>query len=247
MVNRPASQISPVPIAAERTLRRWWMLTTSPYSILRTQEYEILKTLSLDGKVLDIGGGKATEYGRRLPSSVHSVNMDPLAQPRVVADLNGPLPFATGAFDSIISLNTYEHLLNEELAVREALRVLRGGGSFHIFIPFVYAVHGSPFDWHRHTADWWRVKLTQAGADSESFRVMPMGWCRLSSALSLLDLGKMRPIRGALMFVSLAHTWLSRLAGRRIRFAGYLDCTAVPLGYYVSGHKTTETAAGVTV
>jgi SAM-dependent methyltransferase len=213
---------------------------TSPYSILRTHEYEVLRSLTLTGRVLDVGGGLATEYGQRMPSNLRSVNMDVATRPSVVADLNRSLPFSTGVFDTIMSLNTLEHLVNDEIALRESLRVLRGGGEFHLFIPFICAVHGSPFDWHRHTADWWREKTVEAGADASTVKVVPLGWCRLTSALSLLDRGKMKILRAAVMAIGLCHSQLGRLVGKPLRFSGYLDTAAVPLAYYVTGCKVEQ-------
>ena len=225
------------PLAGERTLRRWWMFVSSPYSMLRTHEYEMLKSLDLNGRVLDVGGGLSTEYGRRMPTHLLSVNRDPRAKPSVLSDLNVSLPFCSGAFDSVLSLNTLEHLEHDEVALDESLRVLKSGGVFHIFVPFICAVHGSPFDWHRHTADWWRARVCRAGANEASIRVVPLGWCRLSSALSLIDAGRLRAVRALVMAISLFHSQLGRLIGRPIRLAGYLDHTDVPLAYYVTGQK----------
>jgi SAM-dependent methyltransferase len=172
-----------------------------------------------------------------MPSNLRSVNMDVKARPSVVADLNRSLPFSNGVFDTVMSLNTFEHLVNDEIALRESLRVLRGGGEFHLFVPFICAVHGSPFDWHRHTADWWKEKTVEAGADASTVNVFPLGWCRLTSALSLIDRGKMKPLRAAVMAIGLFHSQLGRLFGRPLRFSGFLDTAPVPLAYYVTGSK----------
>jgi SAM-dependent methyltransferase len=213
------------------------MFVSSPYSILRTHEYEILKSLDLSGRVLDLGGGLSTEYGWRMPTHLLSVNRNPSAKPSVLSDLNFSLPFRSGAFDCVLSLNTFEHLEKDEVALDESLRVLMSGGVFHIFVPFIFAVHGSPFDWHRHTADWWHARVCKAGANEASIRVVPLGWCRLSSALSLVEAGRLRAMRGLVMAISLFHSQLGRLMGRPIGLTGYLDHTAVPLGYYVTGQK----------
>jgi SAM-dependent methyltransferase len=75
-----------------------------------------------------------------------SVNIAPDLSPNVICDVNHSLPFASGAFRTVVTLNTLEHLHDDRHAVAEAFRVLRPGGELHIFVPFLYRVHGHPED-----------------------------------------------------------------------------------------------------
>src|SRR5260370_24203324 len=48
---------------------------------------------------------------------------------RIHADLRGRLPFNDGEFDHVIMLAVFEHLVQPELVLREAFRILVAGGS----------------------------------------------------------------------------------------------------------------------
>src|SRR6201984_3625833 len=48
---------------------------------------------------------------------------------RIHADLRGRLPFNDGEFDHVIMLAVFEHLVQPELVLREAFRILVPGGS----------------------------------------------------------------------------------------------------------------------
>lgn len=78
------------------------------------------------------------------------------AQVDVVAD-NGSLPFRNDIFDLVIASETLEHTLRLEDAVRELIRVARPGGYVFVSVPFMYPIHGAPFDFQRLT----ELKLTR--------------------------------------------------------------------------------------
>src|SRR5258708_39890919 len=48
---------------------------------------------------------------------------------RIHADLRGRLPFNDGEFDHVVMLAVFEHLVQPELVLREAFRILAAGGS----------------------------------------------------------------------------------------------------------------------
>jgi SAM-dependent methyltransferase len=50
-------------------------------------------------------------------------------------DANRPLPYADGAFDSVISLSTLQYLFDPEVFLREVRRVLVPGGTFVVEVP----------------------------------------------------------------------------------------------------------------
>ena len=58
------------------------------------------------------------------------------------ADMNAPLPFGDGTFDTVISCETIEHVPDPYRAVRELARVLRPGGRLFLTTPNYLGVYG---------------------------------------------------------------------------------------------------------
>jgi SAM-dependent methyltransferase len=224
--------------------RRWWLLGTGKYSLLRQIEYEVLSDLRLEGDTLDLGGGANTSYRKiiDIAGELTSINISPDIVPTMVGDLNKPLPIASSRFDNILCLNTLEHIKEDTLAISEAFRVLKSGGKFYIIVPFIYRVHGSPFDFHRHTALFWENFIVNTGIQSKSFRIEPLVWDPLSTAFSLVEYSFgiaairrfIRPIAmlPALLMLSGKADGDRLATGVGERIADYA------LGYYLHGQKS---------
>ena len=205
-------------------------LIWSPYSLLRTMEYEILERADLHGLVLDAGGGTTqSSYLSllRVNGQVESVNIDPARRPTYVADLNQPLPLEDDRYDTVISLNTLEHVHRDVFALSELARVLKPGGRMLLFVPFLYRIHGSPSDYHRHSAPWWETTLTELGLTPT---IMPLGRGRYVAAYALAE-----PSRGKALFRTILFG-LDYL-DRRLRPATRTRDADYPLGYVIDGRK----------
>lgn len=103
------------------------------------------------GHVLDVGCGPgySSSLVARRVDQVTAVDIDPvkLSIAEAIARLNGvkvdtslvdassPLPFETGRFDGVISLELVEHLKDWRAAVLEMCRVVRPGGRVAISTP----------------------------------------------------------------------------------------------------------------
>jgi SAM-dependent methyltransferase len=223
------------------TWQRWRQLSTAKYSMLRGLEYEAIAGLQLSGRILDIGGLKQSSYSHLLEidGSFETVNIDPHLETTVVANLNNPLPLASARYDHIISLNTLEHIRNDPLALREMVRVLKPGGELHIVIPFLYRVHASPNDHHRHTAFWWQESLLSLGIAPESLTIEPLVWDPLSSAFSVVEFnfGRWREIPKKLVMLFALLCQREWPASERVPEPygqNYAECA---LGYYIHGMK----------
>ncbi|MDH3753409.1 MAG: methyltransferase domain-containing protein [Acidimicrobiia bacterium] len=184
--------VAPAPPSAARYER----LVSSPHSLSRELIYEKLESIELRGRTLDIGGGRAADYADRLhgASELVSVNLAAEMEPTTLSDVREPLPFADESFDTVISLNTLEHLPDDVMAAREAWRVLRPGGELHLLVPFLFRDHPSPDDYHRHTAQGWSHVLSEAGIDVGDQRIEPLCWDPLATAFAIADvapLGKL--------------------------------------------------------
>ena len=68
-----------------------------------------------------------------------------------IVDLNQPLPYPDGEFDSILLADVLEHIYRPEQLVREMARVLKPEGTALIMVPFYYRLHENPHDYFRYT------------------------------------------------------------------------------------------------
>jgi SAM-dependent methyltransferase len=147
-----------------------------------------IEDMPLAGRVLDVGGGTRSTYRDLLRShDVTSVNIDREMRPSVIVDLAHPLPFRDASFDTVLSFNTLEHLVDDQFALDEMVRVLRPGGALQVLVPFLYRVHGHPHDFHRHTAQGWNAMLRRAGLPDETQRIRPLVWDPFATAWAIAD------------------------------------------------------------
>lgn len=155
-------------------------------SFIRAFETEILSEIRLVGTSLDVGGGKKAQYRDLIPGygGVTSLNIDAGLEPTILANANEAWPIADDSYDTIVSFNTLEHLINDVHVVHEMFRVMRPGGRAHIFVPFLFPVHGSPQDFHRHTGLYWDELLNSIGG--ADVVIEPMVWSPAVSALATL-------------------------------------------------------------
>lgn len=207
------------------TRARLSIFDKSRLSYWRCLEHELIPTIPLQGRVFDFGGGAKAEYVNLLSARgpIDSLNIDPRTEPTLLHDANTPFPIADETYDTIISFNTLEHVRHDERALRELVRILKPGGSIHIVVPFLYRVHASPSDYHRHTSFWWETALDELGIPPDQSRIQPIMWGRITTSYSFLEFTRLRFLRRLPLWADLV-------------IKGIAD-DEYPLGYYVSGTK----------
>jgi SAM-dependent methyltransferase len=72
-------------------------------------------------------------------------------------------PFAAGSFDGVVCTETLEHVARPAVVLRELRRVIRGGGTLVLTVPFLQGVHQAPHDYFRYTPFGLRHLLAEAG------------------------------------------------------------------------------------
>ena len=105
----------------------------------------------LHGKCLVLGAGYEP-YEKLLPnvSTLIRTDIDPKAKVDQIVDAHF-LPYDDNSFDSIVAIEVIEHLKTPSKAISEIHRTLKSGGKVVISIPFMFHIHGDPFDFQRLT------------------------------------------------------------------------------------------------
>jgi SAM-dependent methyltransferase len=97
------------------------------------------------GFVLDLGGGKGLLRQPLQERGYHYINLAirhfENREPSLLGDTH-QLPFNDASLDKVVSKDTLEHFLAPYKVVREVHRVLKGGGEFIIWVPFMHPFHG---------------------------------------------------------------------------------------------------------
>ena len=186
----PASTVGRLSLksVAVARLRRSWLRSGHRVGLTR----DLAPTVAtLRGVVLDVGGGREAPLDAAWPRDAQRFRVDafPHVRPHVVADA-ADLPFKSGAVDAVIMCEVLEHLADPRQAIGEAVRALRAGGVLCGSVPFLFPVHGDPYDFYRYTEQGLRTLL---GAMSE-VDIQPHGnrmgaaWLLLSGDSRLLHL-----------------------------------------------------------
>lgn len=104
------------------------------------------------GEILIIGAGH-NRLVEMMPGSANLTTIDidqDLLAISAVADCE-KLPFVSDYFDWIIGIEVLEHVSNLDAAMMEIQRCLCDDGKFLLSMPFMYHIHGDPFDYRRLT------------------------------------------------------------------------------------------------
>ena len=116
---------------------------------------QLIEKIYFKGEVLDIGGGKDSNYKNLLHyDSYTSINIDKKINPDILLKVNERFPLGNKTFDTCILFNVLEHIFEWDFMFGEITRVLKNKGEIHIIIPFLYPIHGSPNDYIRVTSDY---------------------------------------------------------------------------------------------
>lgn len=116
--------------------------------------------------ILDLGGNKIKKRGRfditHYPLKVIYANLTTAKQPDIQADAAN-IPLADNTFGAAICAELLEHVRNPQLVLAEVYRVLGPGGIVLITVPFLYRIHGDPYDFGRYTDHYWQTLLQELG------------------------------------------------------------------------------------
>ncbi|MPZ76998.1 MAG: methyltransferase domain-containing protein [Deltaproteobacteria bacterium] len=101
-----------------------------------------------NGLCLDLGGNKGLLRDPLEKRGYRYINLDVRHfggnEPSLIGDAH-LLPFKDDALDMVVSKDTLEHFLEPKAAVTEVHRVLKTGGQFVIWVPWMHPFHGDDF------------------------------------------------------------------------------------------------------
>lgn len=152
------------------------------------------------------------------------------------------LPFAEAVFDTVILLDTLEHLSDPELALHEAFRVLRRNGYLLIRVPFSYPLHDQPHDYQRFTAYGLSYRLNQCGFSNVEIEEVgdgiETGAINLALALSQGIVEAMFAKNWHILFIPIAIVLVPLVNIFGLLFSGLLPAPRfMPSAYNVQAYK----------
>ncbi len=227
----------------KRLWRLFWRL--KGLSILRILEYERFSELQLTGRILDFGGGEKANYSGEIANwgdkkeryIFESVNISPEIEPTYLIDERGEIPVERERYDAVISLNTFEHVLELEHIFKEIRRVLKPGGHFIFTVPFIFRVHGHPDDYLRGTPSFWNNFLLKHGF--KDIQIETLQWGPFSTALTISGVpGPLKILRKYLVLILDVFYYTLRYGQDTILYEtqDFPLCNA-PLGYFIQSYK----------
>jgi SAM-dependent methyltransferase len=115
-----------------------------------------------NSSVLDLGGNQTKKRGafniQDYPLNIIYADLVPNKKPHFQADA-AAIPLVDCSFDAVICSELLEHVPDPPRVLKEVFRVLKPGGRLLICVPFLFHVHGDPFDFGRYTDYYWSIHL----------------------------------------------------------------------------------------
>ena len=126
------------------------------------------------GVVLDIGGrdrGKFQKPKDKVEKWIFA-DIEKRHNPDIVLDVANMNGIESKSIDVINAIELFEHVENPEKGLAECRRVLKKDGIIILSAPFLFPVHGDPYDFQRWTDKKWKDELAKAGFAVEKFEIM---------------------------------------------------------------------------
>lgn len=123
------------------------------------QVSRVIQEAGSSAVVVDFGAG-----GRRAAPHVKTVDFTWYPGTDYVVDLTTEeTPIQAGSVDLVLCTGVFEHITDPDALTREAHRILRSGGMFHVEMPFMQVYHDDPIDERRFTVPGLRRYLNARG------------------------------------------------------------------------------------
>ena len=154
------------------------------FSIARSLQFEVLRELKFTGDILDIGGGEKASYRDFINGgkTYSSININDIYSPKWVVNIGDQFPIDDKSIDTVLSMNTLEHVFDAQFICDEMFRVLKDKGEVFVFVPFMFPIHADPDDFFRPTPSWFNSALMKSGF--KNINIYPLYWGMNTTALT---------------------------------------------------------------
>ena len=202
-------------------------------SILRVLQYEMLKQAYLGKKVLDFGGGDKAKYRHFLScESYQSINIDPDIQPTWIIQVRETFPSPANHYDTVISLNVFEHVYDVKFVLEEIYKSLKPDGNLIFSTPFLYPIHAHPNDYFRPTDSW--IKETLVSLGFKNISITPLVWGKFSTAITASGSTTRRILIHSSLIADLLYLYLRRFLKKKPLND---NLSHIAMGYFVEAFK----------
>ena len=147
------------------------------------------------GKVLDIGGGR--KRGAFIPPKTKEwifADISPELKPDVICNVEN-MKFNDNIFNTIKATELFEHVQKPEQGIKECYRVLKKNGYLIVSMPFLYPIHGDPYDYQRWTKHKWKTIAKQTNFKVEKIITIGYFFTVLSDMLKKMNRSLPLPVR----------------------------------------------------
>lgn len=144
-------------------------------TLLRIFMNEELRSFTLFGRVVDIGGGHNPDYFTYLRKDPDAVIEMVDGSTTGIDFESDALPYENNSVDTALLCNVLEHVYNHKHLVAEVHRVLAPSGTLIGFVPFWIGYHPDPRDYFRYTHEALRRILDEGGFSDVEIRVIGRG------------------------------------------------------------------------
>lgn len=139
------------------------------YAVARSFMHVCIKRfVQPTGTVLDLGCGRKPSYEqylRRPDVTYIKADGNAVYHPDLLIDMENTFPIKDQSMDTVLLFNVLEHLFDFRFTLAELRRILKPGGTFYLYVPFLIKIHGSPCDYFRYTHFALNNLLTEIGFD----------------------------------------------------------------------------------
>lgn len=197
---------------------------------MRELQYQELANLTMNGKILDLGGSKKSGY-QDLIKGEHTfttVNIDEKYGYDLKFNVEEKFPLDDNSYDNVLTMNLIEHIFDTHNIFAETSRVLKPGGLFVSAVPYMHHIHGSPDDFVRYTDSAYKKFADKYGF--EIIYLESLGYGFFSLGFQTFTIYKTLPFAWLYNFVKFICVTLDKIL-LAIPYYKKLANT-IPLGYF---------------